>query len=111
MTEEENKLDLLIWKLTELASVDIGDIESDEFEILGEDAEGRDAYCTVSITRTAKDALETIKTMITKEKSGEIFDRCVDAVDRVDRCYDTCHEVIFKSDAIEAIEQERNRYE
>ena len=52
-------------------------------------------------------------TLITKEKAGEIFDRCVEAVKDIKTLLPEYGFDVFVNieDAIEAIEQERKRYE
>ena len=59
--EKSDKNEWLIWRLTDLSYQNPDDIESNELEITGEDAEGRDAYCTVKINEMAGDAVIRIR--------------------------------------------------
>ena len=72
-TQMENLDDVeqVLWKLHELANIDIDDINSNEFEVLSEDATGRDAYCTLKITEVASEAIKTIQA-ITKRLKGDV---------------------------------------
>lgn len=46
--------------LTELASYDAADIDGDEFEVYGEDRNGREGSATISITELAADAAKLL---------------------------------------------------
>lgn len=59
MTNDE--IETIKWKLTELSAADPDCIDSNEYEILGEDEDGRDGYCTVQINNVADDALALIE--------------------------------------------------
>lgn len=59
MTNEEIKT--IKWKLTELSAADPDFIDSNDYEIFGEDENGRDGYCTVQITDVVNDALSLIE--------------------------------------------------
>jgi len=62
--EQAKKLDWLKWRLTELANQDADDIESNEIEILGEDEQGNEGFCTAKITGIAEDAHSMIESLI-----------------------------------------------
>jgi hypothetical protein len=55
LTKEE----FTIWQLEELAAAD--EIDCDEIEILGEDTQGNEGFCTVKIADIAKNALSLMK--------------------------------------------------
>ncbi len=59
MTEDE--IETIKWKLTELAAAEPYQIESNDYEIYGEDDQGREGYCTIQITRVANEALGLIE--------------------------------------------------
>ena len=48
------------WFLGELASADLGQIETGEIEIFGEDDQGHEGSCTIEVTEIARAALELI---------------------------------------------------
>lgn len=56
-----NESEWLKWQLEELAGQDDVDIESNELEIIGENEQGQEGYCTVKITDIAQKALDRIK--------------------------------------------------
>lgn len=58
-TQPISKAEWIKWQLEELAALE--DIEDGEFEIYGEDAEGREGSTSVKITDTASSALALIK--------------------------------------------------
>ena len=57
---DDEQIETIKWKLTELANSDPENVEGNEYEILGEDEQGRDGYCTVKITDVAEQALALI---------------------------------------------------
>lgn len=57
---ENEEIEQLKWKLTELSCADADFIDSNDYEIMGEDKEGRDGYCTVQVNKVAEDALAAI---------------------------------------------------
>ncbi len=59
MTEDE--IATIKWKLTELAAAEPYQIESNDYEILGEDDQGRDGYCTIQINNVVNEALGLIE--------------------------------------------------
>ncbi|WP_407226405.1 hypothetical protein [Enterobacter roggenkampii] len=46
--------------LSELASYDAADIDGDEFDVYGEDSDGREGCATISITELAADAAKLL---------------------------------------------------
>lgn len=58
---DKEKIETIKWKLTELAEAEPDFIDSNDFEILGEDEQGRDGYCTVQINSVAEEALALIE--------------------------------------------------
>ena len=58
---DKDKIETIKWKLTEIATAEPDCIDSNDYEILGEDEQGRDGYCTVHITDVADDALALIE--------------------------------------------------
>lgn len=58
---DNEKIETIKWKLTELGAAEPEQIESNDYEILGEDEQGRDGYCTVQINEVANEALELIE--------------------------------------------------
>lgn len=59
------KVEWIKWQLAELANTDPNDIESNEIEIVGENALGQEGYCTAKITDIAEQALSLITDSIT----------------------------------------------
>ncbi len=59
MTEDE--IATIKWKLAELAAAEPYQIESNYYEILGENEQGRDMYYNIQITRVANEALGLIE--------------------------------------------------
>lgn len=57
----KEQIETIKWKLTELAAADPDCIDSNDYEICGEDEQGRDGYCTVQINKVADEALALIK--------------------------------------------------
>ncbi len=57
----KEKIEFIKWKLLELANSDPRNIEGNDLEIIGEDEQGRDGYCTVKITNLAAETLELIE--------------------------------------------------
>ena len=55
---DKEKIEVIKWKLSELANSEPENIESNDLEIMGEDDQGRDGYSTVQITDLANEALE-----------------------------------------------------
>ncbi len=54
MTEDE--IATIKWKLAELAAAEPYQIESNDYEIYGEDDQGREGYCTIQINSVAAEA-------------------------------------------------------
>ncbi|MCK2179003.1 hypothetical protein MUN35_04685 [Hafnia paralvei] len=52
--------DNVLWFLNELASFDASDIDSDEFDVYGEDRNGTEGCATISITELAADAAKLL---------------------------------------------------
>lgn len=57
---DKEKIETIKWKLTELAAAEPDFIDSNDYEILGEDGQGRDGYCTVQINNVADETMELI---------------------------------------------------
>ncbi len=57
----KEKIEVIKWKLSELANSEPENIEDNDLEIIGEDEQGRDGYCTVQITDLASETLELIE--------------------------------------------------
>ena len=60
MSELKPNLETTLMGLQYLAGFDKSDIESDDFECLGEDENGNSGCCTVSITELAADAYKLL---------------------------------------------------
>jgi len=60
----DDNVNLVIWELFELANSEPENIESNDLEIMGEDEQGRDGYCTVQITEVAGRAVALIQALI-----------------------------------------------
>ncbi len=59
MTEDD--IASIKWMLAELGAAEPYQIESNDYEIYGEDELGRDGYCTIQINDVAKEALGLIE--------------------------------------------------
>lgn len=67
-----DKTEFIKWQLTELANQDKNDIESNEFEMYGEDEQGREGCCTVEITELAQQAYDEIKQLQAQLKEANV---------------------------------------
>lgn len=57
----KDQIETIKWKLMELEAAEPEQIESNDFEICGEDEQGLSGICTIQINKTASDALALIK--------------------------------------------------
>lgn len=65
----DEQIEMIKWKLMELESADSDCIESNDYEIVGEDEQGRDGYCTIQINTVAGEALATINKLRAREQA------------------------------------------
>lgn len=73
MNNESEKLEMLLMGLQYLAGFEASDIESDDFECLGEDESGNSGCCTLSITDLAEDAFNQLGAL--QQERGELAAR------------------------------------
>ena len=71
MSDITKQAEQIKWFLMELAAQEKADIESDEFDIYGEDKEGHEGCFSVSITDLAGKSLKTIEELQAKLVSAE----------------------------------------
>ena len=60
----KDNVTIVLWELSELENSEPENIESNDLEIMGEDEQGMDGYCTVQITEVAGRAVALIQALL-----------------------------------------------